>query len=84
MRIRPFFVGWTLAVGAITLCMPLLSLLFVLSQFPGNADFPVSCAVVFGSAVHGGSEAGPGIRRRAEAAVDLSEEGEVETLVFTW
>ncbi len=83
MRIRHFFVGWILSVGALTLCMPLFSLLFVLSQFSGNASFPIECAIVFGSAVHGGSEAGPGIRRRTEAAAALYEEGKVQTLIVS-
>jgi uncharacterized SAM-binding protein YcdF (DUF218 family) len=59
------------------------ALLLVIISFPGNADFPDECAVVFGSAVQRGSEAGPGIRRRVRTAVDLLEAGEVERLIFT-
>lgn len=90
LHLRSFFLGWIATVFALTLSAPLLSLLFVLSQFSGNATFPTdpskaeaSCAIVFGSAVHGGSEAGPGIRRRTDAAAKLYEEGKVDTLILS-
>jgi uncharacterized SAM-binding protein YcdF (DUF218 family) len=89
MKLRYVFLGWILAVFALTLSAPLLSLLFVLSQFRGNAEFPpkkkgeTSCAIVFGSAVHEGREAGPGIRRRVDAAATLFEEGNIDRLILS-
>src|SRR3989344_1977629 len=61
----------------------LIAILVILMNFGGNAVFPVDCAVVFGSAVRQGSEAGPGITRRVETAVHLLQEGSVQRLFFT-
>ncbi len=89
MRVRSFLLGWTATVAALSVSAFPLSLLFVFSQFPGNAQFPASqksetvCAIVFGSAVHEGREAGPGILRRTEAAANLYKEGKVETLILS-
>jgi vancomycin permeability regulator SanA len=52
-------------------------------RFDSNVEFPVECAVVFGSAVHNGQYPGPGIKRRVETAVHLAKEGRVEKLIFT-
>jgi len=57
--------------------------IFVISQFDGNAVFPVDCAIVFGSAVHGIGTAGPGITRRVTTAADLYHEGKVQKLFLT-
>ncbi len=59
------------------------SVIFVIVSFAGNAEFPVDCAVVFGSAVHRGREAGPGISRRVETAVHLNQKGSLDRLFLT-
>jgi len=86
---RSFLLGWFATVLALTISAVPISILFVLSQFSGNAEFPpdgtseTTCAIVFGSAVHEGREAGPGIRRRVDAAVDLFQQGKVQTLILS-
>ena len=89
-RVRSFLFGWFATVLALTVSALPISMLFVLSQFSGNAEFPAeppsdqaSCALVFGSAVHEGREAGPGIRRRVDAAVDLFHQGKVQFLILS-
>ena len=74
---------WLLIIIILIVTIFACSTAFVLSQFNGNAEFPVECAVVFGSAVRGNEFAGPGIQRRVETAVHLYEEGGVERLFFT-
>lgn len=81
--IRHIIFGSLTMLVALCVALFLISILYVLSQFPGNAVFPVQCAVVFGSAVHNSDEAGPGIRRRTETAVHLLEEGSVARIIFT-
>ena len=83
LRVRNVLLGVSLMIAGLVLALLLMSTFFVVSQFSGNAVFPVDCAVVFGSAVHKGGEAGPGIQRRTETAVHLMEEGNVERLIFT-
>lgn len=56
---------------------------YIVTQFDGNAEFPVDCAVVFGAAVHGKGTAGPGITRRVTTASDLYHDGKVQRLFFT-
>lgn len=75
--------GWLLTVVALLVSSFPLSLLFVYSQFQGNARFPAGCALVFGSAVAGGGEAGPGIRRRIEAASALYRAAKVRRLIVS-
>ena len=41
------------------------------------------CGIVFGAAVRGGSEAGPGILRRVQAAADLYHQGSIQTIILT-
>lgn len=55
----------------------------VLLYFPGNATFPVECALVFGAAVHRADDPGPGITRRTATAVRLLKEKKVQRLIFT-
>lgn len=75
--------GWLSTVAGLTFAAYLLGILFVFSQFGGNARFPGDCALVFGSAVRRGSAAGPGIERRIEAAARLWKEGKVRRLILT-
>jgi uncharacterized SAM-binding protein YcdF (DUF218 family) len=82
-RLYTYAFGWITMIGALIVASILLSTLFVISQFGGNAAFPIECAVVFGSAVHKTEQPGPGIRRRTETAVHLLEKGSVERLIFT-
>lgn len=81
--LRSVILGWIVTVLALIIAVYFISVLLVFSQFPGNAVFPVECAVVFGSAVHRNTEPGPGIERRTETAVKLLEEGSLERLIFT-
>lgn len=61
----------------------LVSILFVYSQFGGNAELPAECALVFGSAVVRGGEAGRGMRRRMEAAAELYRGGSVRRIILS-
>lgn len=72
------FTVFVLAISTIP-----LSALFVLSQMSGNASFPAECALVFGSAILRGGEAGPGIERRIDAAAKLYREQKVKRLILT-
>ena len=58
-------------------------MVWIVTFFDGNADFPIECAVVFGAAVHGEGSAGPGIARRTSTAVRLYNEQKVQTLIMT-
>ena len=71
-------------------CIPLIgiivfaSLIFwVFAAFPGNAELPFDCAVVFGAAVHRKNQAGPGITRRVQTAIDLYNEDQINRLILT-
>jgi vancomycin permeability regulator SanA len=80
LRIVVLTVKTSVAIGVLTVA----SLgIFVVSQFGGNAVFPVDCAVVFGAAVHGTGTAGPGITRRVTTAANLYHEGKVQKLILT-
>jgi vancomycin permeability regulator SanA len=68
-------VSFVLVMGALVLS--------VVSQFEGNAEFPVDCAIVFGAAVHGTDRAGPGITRRVRTAGDLYQEGKINRVFLT-
>jgi len=71
------------AVFGLLLTVCLVLFFFVLSHFNDTATFPVDCAVVFGAAVHGIDNAGPGITRRVTTAVDLYHDDKVGTLFFS-
>lgn len=83
LRLRRFLLGILAIILGLGLAFFLLAFLFIFINFPGNASFPVDCAVVFGSAVHSGTEAGPGITRRIETAVRLVREENVQRLLLT-
>ena len=68
---------------ALIIAVYFITVLLVFSQFRGNAEFPVECAVIFGAAVHQNTKPGPAIERRTETAVKLWGEGSVERLIFT-
>ena len=63
----------------------------IIAQFPGNAQLPADCGIVFGAAVHPASAeagdpsslAGPGILRRVQTAVRLYHAHLVHRLFFT-
>ena len=91
-----WLIRWVLRLLSVSGGVFLLIVLHVVSQFPGddvmvsrhgersrttNHDNP--CAVVFGAAVRGGSEAGPGITRRVQAAADLYHQGSIQTIILT-
>ena len=80
---KKLFCRWLLIISILIIAPFACSTVFVLSQFKGNTEFPVECAVVFGSAVRGNEFAGPGIKRRVETAVHLYKEGSIEHLFFT-
>lgn len=82
-RLIRILFGLIVMVLSLVIAGLLIAILTVLINFGGNATFPVDCAVVFGSAVRQGSEAGPGITRRVETAVHLLQEGSVRRLFFT-
>jgi len=71
-------------------CIPLIgiilfaSLIFwVFAAFPGDAEFPSDCAVVFGAAVHRKNKPGPGIARRVQTAIDLYNQDQIGKLILT-
>ena len=53
----------------------------VLKGFSPTAMFPVDCAIVFGSVVHGEGSAGPGIRRRVGTATFLHENDFIRSFI---
>jgi uncharacterized SAM-binding protein YcdF (DUF218 family) len=83
-------------LSLLTLCVLGLVLLggvsaYVVSRFDGTATLPADCALVFGATVHAvfeegevvGAEAGPGIARRMETAVDLYRQNMIKTLFLS-
>ena len=76
-------IGISMMVVGLICAVSVSSMLFVLSLMGGSAQLPVDCALVFGSAVHLGQYAGPGIERRVAAAVDLYTVGSVDTLILS-
>jgi uncharacterized SAM-binding protein YcdF (DUF218 family) len=92
MRLRRAIgVGFLLLCGAAG-ALAFSALLFVISRFPGTAELPVDCGIVFGAAVQPlfdeerrviGSQAGPGIARRVGTAALLYRIGLIHRLVFT-
>jgi len=86
-----WLIRWVLRLLSVSGGVFLLIVLHVVSQFPGDADSATLrqaqggtiCAVVFGAAVRGGSEAGPGITRRVQAAADLYHQGSIQTIILT-
>lgn len=56
---------------------------FVATGFAGTAVFPADCGVVFGAAVHGKGNPGPGIYRRVETAAALYHADKVQRLILT-
>ena len=82
----PTFEHWRvvfrLVMGLIGLCALVFLgvFLFVLSEFFGDADFPVDCAIVFGATVHRQDAPGPAITRRVQTAVNLYGSGDVKTI----
>lgn len=51
--------------------------------FTGDAKLPADCALVFGAAVHGNDDPGPGIARRVDTAADLYKKHHVKTLILS-
>lgn len=82
-RIKRIILGSMIMTFGLVLAIFITSVTFVITSFSGNADLPADCAVVFGSAVHRGREAGPGISRRVQTAVHLNQKGSVERLFLT-
>lgn len=81
-------IGYALFKLSLILLIPIVITFFVLlehvsSQFDGNAELPVDCAVVFGAAVHQQTKAGPGIQRRVSTAANLYKRDQVQTLFMT-
>ncbi len=66
-----------------SLIVVLVLMIWVTRWFPGDAEFPRECAVVFGAAVRAGDQPGPGIARRTATAVRLYEQEFVERLYMT-
>ena len=71
-------------------CIPLviiisfaLLIFWIFSSFPGDADLPSDCAIVFGAAVHRKNKAGPGINRRMETAIGLYNADQINRLILT-
>lgn len=56
---------------------------FVIAGYPGDAKLPADCALVFGAAVHGNDDAGPGIARRVDTAADLYKKHKVKKLILS-
>ena len=82
MRLRNTIIGISITFAALALASYLVSILFVLSQFSGNARFPADCGVVFGSAVQERRGVSPG-ELRTETAVRLLKEEKITRLIFT-
>ena len=71
------------AIASIVLSVIVLSLLFILTGFDGNAVFPVDCGLVFGAAISGRNTAGPAIVRRVDGAAELWKNEQIQTLILT-
>ena len=90
-RCRRFALGVSLVGVLLGEGIVFFTMSFVLSGFEGNAVLPADCAVVFGAAVHRTiddngnivSNAGPGIQRRVQAAVQLYREGKIAKIFMT-
>lgn len=82
-RLNRIILGSLIMTFGLVLAIFITSIIFVITSFSGDAELPADCAVVFGSAVHKGREAGPGISRRVETAVHLNREGSVDRLFLT-
>lgn len=73
----------TAALGLICLALYVATVAIVVEQFAGQAVLPADCGLVFGAAVHGAGEPGPGIERRTQTAVRLYKEGNIRTMFLT-
>ncbi len=83
---RRFFrlvTAFCLAIVAIVLSTVLLSLIFILVGFRGNAELPADCGLVFGAAISGRNTAGPAIVRRVDGAAALWKEGMLQILILS-
>lgn len=69
-----------IAIFVVTICSLSVA---VATGFTGTAVFPVECGVVFGAAVHGKGNPGPGIYRRVETAASLYHAGKLQRLILT-
>lgn len=49
----------------------------------GNATFPASCVLVFGSAVYRGGDPGPAMQRRMSTALKLYQQNKVQRLLLS-
>jgi len=78
LLMRAFLYGAGLLVVVILLLM-----INATMWFPGDAEFPSDCALVFGAAVHGKAEPGPGIWRRVSEAAHLYSQKNVERLYLS-
>ncbi len=78
---------WLLKVLIVTFTLALAVILlftsYVISQFSGTASFPADCIIVFGAAVHGEGDPGPGITRRTATAARLYGEEKVRKIFLT-
>ncbi len=83
MRALRIVAAACVTVATIVLFTAALSLLFILTGFNGNAEFPVDCGLVFGAAISGRNTAGPAIVRRVAGAAELWKDGHVKKLILT-
>ncbi|MDA1208486.1 MAG: YdcF family protein [bacterium] len=80
LRLLQFLVITT----CITILFIILSTIFyVWTEFDGNSNFPVECALVFGASVHSNDQPGPGIKRRVATAAELYNDGSVSRIIVT-
>ncbi|MBM3230746.1 YdcF family protein [Candidatus Peregrinibacteria bacterium] len=85
----PTFRHWLALLHFILCCFAISVLLFaalcfyVMRGFEGDAVLPAECALVFGAAVHGKEDPGPGIARRVDTAVNLYRVGKIQTVILT-
>ncbi|MBI1812367.1 YdcF family protein [Candidatus Peregrinibacteria bacterium] len=92
-RVRRRIVVALVSASCLVVLLYVVTIGWVLAHERGSARLPADCAIVFGATVHVvwneagkviiGSEAGPGIRRRIDTAIDLYRKGLIHRLFLT-
>ncbi|MBI3619053.1 YdcF family protein [Candidatus Peregrinibacteria bacterium] len=92
-RVRRRIVVASVSASLLVVLIYVTTIGWVLAHERGSAHLPAECGIVFGATVHVvwneagttiiGSEAGPGIRRRIDTAIDLYQKGLIHRLFLT-
>ncbi len=78
-----FFVGVSLVIVSCAAILGAQTAGVLLAERGDEVEFPVDCALVFGSAVYGWNTPGLGIVRRVGTAARLYREGKVHKLIMS-